>query len=85
MDNYKSKNPNNVKLKNWIPTEANNEPAFDYEGRVPSGMITIGWEGDEYFFTLVVDGEEKMRGKDREELKREAERLGAELVETYTP
>ena len=65
--------------------EADNKPGFDYEGRRPSGMITIGWEGDEYSFRLVVDGEEKMRGKDREELKREAERIGAELVETHTP
>lgn len=72
-------------LKTWIPAEANNEVAFDYEGRIPQGMITIGWDEDEFFFSLVVDGDEKMRSRDRAELKIEAERMGAELTETHTP
>ena len=48
-------------------------------------MIKIEWEGDEYEFVLVVDGEEKMRGKEIGELKKEAERIGAELQESHTP
>ena len=72
-------------LKTWIPPEADNKPAFDFEGRRPSATITIGWEEDRYFFTLVVDGEEVKRSTDRAELEAEAERLGAELEETHTP
>jgi hypothetical protein len=72
-------------LETWIPTEIDNAPAFDYEGRVPKAAITICWAGDEYSFCLVVDGEEKARSNDREELKKAAEQLGAELQETHTP
>lgn len=72
-------------LKTWIPQEADNRPAFDYEGRKPAATITIGWEGDSYFFTLVVDGEAKMRSNERESLKKEAARMGADLEETHTP
>ena len=72
-------------LETWIPTEIDNAPAFDYEGRVPQAAITICWAGDEYSFCLVVDGEEKARSNDREELKKAAEQLGAELQETHKP
>ena len=72
-------------LETWIPTEIDNAPAFDYEGRVPQAAIIICWAGDEYSFCLVVDGEEKARSNDREELKKAAEQLGAELQETHTP
>ena len=58
---------------------------FDYEGRVPQAAIIICWAGDEYSFCLVVDGEEKAWSNDREELKKAAEQLGAELQETHTP
>jgi hypothetical protein len=33
----------------------------------------------------VIDGEEKMRSKERESLKKEAARIGADLEETHTP
>ncbi len=72
-------------LETWIPEKADNDIFYDYEGRKPSAMITIGWEGDDFYFNLVVDGIETMRSKDREELKKEAERIGAELEETHTP
>jgi hypothetical protein len=52
---------------------------------VPQAAIIICWAGDEYSFCLVVDGEEKARSNDREELKKAAEQLGAELQETHTP
>ena len=48
-------------------------------------MITIAWDGDRYFFKLIVDGEERMQSEEREELKAEAQRIGAELEETHTP
>ena len=72
-------------LETWIPTEIDNAPAFDYEGRVPQAAIIICWAGDEYSFCLVVDGEEKARSNDKEELKKAAEQFGAELQETHTP
>ena len=72
-------------LETWIPAEANNEVAFEYEGRIPQGMITIGWDGDEFYFKLVVDGEERARDTDREKLREESRKLGAELAETHTP
>ena len=56
-----------------------------YEGRKPQATITIAWDGDRYFFKLIVDGEERMQSEEREELKAEAQRLGAELEETHTP
>ena len=72
-------------MTTWIPGVIDNTPAFDYEGRVPHAAIIICWVGDEYSFCLVVDGEEKARSNDREELKKAAEQLGAELQETHTP
>lgn len=72
-------------LKTWIPNEADNAPAFDYEGRKPSATITMDWDGDTYIFTLVVDGEKVLNAYTRDECVREAERLGAELQETHTP
>ena len=72
-------------LKTWIPTELDNRPAFEYEGRRPQAGIKIEWEDDEYEFVLVVDGEEKKRGKEIAELKKEAERIGAELQESHKP
>lgn len=72
-------------LTTWIPMEADNGNFFDYEGRIPQAMITIGWEEDNPFFTLVIDGKEAARSTDRDELKAEAARLGAELEETHTP
>ncbi len=48
-------------------------------------MITIGWEGNDFYFNLVVDGKVTMTSTNREELKKEAERIGAELAETHTP
>ena len=68
-----------------LHTEADNGIFFDYEGRKPQATITIGWDGDHYFFKLIVDGEERMQSEEREELKAEAQRLGAELEETHTP
>ena len=38
-------------LETWIPTEIDNAPAFDYEGRVPQAAIIICWAGDEYSFS----------------------------------
>lgn len=72
-------------LKTWIPTEADNGVFFDYEGRKPQATITIGWDKDRYFFKLIVDGEERMQSEEREELKAEAQRLGAELEERNDP
>lgn len=72
-------------LETWIPTEVDNTPAFDFEGRTPQAVIKINWNGDEYDFSLVVDGIDRMQSKDRGELKKEAERIGAELEETHTP
>ena len=72
-------------LPGWIPAEADNGIFFDYEGRKPQATITIGWDKDHYFFKLIVDGEERMQSKDREEFKAEAQRLGAELEETHPP
>lgn len=72
-------------LTTWIPREANNGVYLNYKGRKPSAVIIIDWEGDSYFFKLVVDGAEVMSSKSREELKAEAERLGAVLEETHTP
>ena len=72
-------------LKTWMPPKVDNKPAFDWEGRKPVAGITINWDGDTYFFTLVVDGEQVLNAYDRDECIKEAERLGAELVETHTP
>ena len=78
-------------LENWIPTdgttEADNTPIFKCEGMKQQALIAIGWEGnqDSYTFKLIVDGEERMQSNDREELRAEAERIGAELTETHTP
>ncbi len=74
-------------LRTWIPSEVDNKPAFDYEGRIPSAAIVINWDEvrEAYDFSLIVDGEEVMRSKDRKELEQEAERRGAELTETHTP
>ena len=70
-------------LKNWIPDEANNRVFFDYPGRKPKATITMSRE--DYTFGLVVDGEEVMRSKEMNTLEAEAERIGAELIETHTP
>ncbi len=53
----------------------------DDEDRKPSAKIILGWDGDTYFYTLVVDGEEVLNAYRREECVREAERLGAYLEE----
>lgn len=71
-------------LKTWMPPEVDNAPAFDYEGRKPEAAITMSWDGDTYFYTLVVDGKKVLNAYRREECVREAERLGAELRETHT-
>lgn len=72
-------------LKTWIPKEANNGLYLDYEGRKPQGMVTMNWDGDTYFFTLVVDGKDILKSYDRDECAKEAVRIGAELQETHTP
>jgi len=40
---------------------------------------------EDYTFGLVVDGEEVMRSKEMNTQEAEAERIGAELIETHTP
>jgi hypothetical protein len=72
-------------LKTWIPKEADNKPFFDYEGRKPEAIITMNWDGDTYFYTLVVDGEKVLNAYHKHECVEEADRLGAELKETHTP
>ena len=72
-------------LETWIPEEYNNRVWFDYEGRKQKAVITFHWDGDTYFYTLDVDGEKVLNAYDREECVREAERIGAELIETHTP
>lgn len=72
-------------LKTWIPETADNAPVFDYEGRTPEAVITMNWDGDTYFYTLVVDGKKILNAYTKEECVKEATKLGVELKETHTP
>lgn len=76
-------------LKTWIPgetaPEADNAPAFTWEGRKPQAVITMGWDGDTYYYTLIIDGKKVLNAYNRKECVEEAERVGAELAETHTP
>jgi hypothetical protein len=46
--------------------------------------ITMDWDGDTYFWTLVIDGKVILNAYSKEECTSEAERLGAVLQETHT-
>ena len=72
-------------LKTWIPAEDKTGVFIDYAGRKPRAMIIIGWDAARYHFSLVIDGNEVMQSQNQLELREEAARLGAELMETHTP
>ena len=72
-------------LKAWIPTEDNTGVFIDYAGRKPRAMIIIVWDEEQYHFSLFVDGNEVMQSRDLLELREEAARRSAELMETHTP
>ena len=76
-------------LENWVPQvgdpQADNTPMFWCEGMGKNAVIAVEWDDEGYKFKLIVDGEERMESEGIEELKKEAERIGAELEETHTP
>lgn len=63
----------------WYPQDADNAPAFDWEGRKPNAEITLLWDGDTYIYTLVIDGKKVASAYNREELLEDVEKAGAEL------
>lgn len=45
-------------------------------------VITMGWDGDTYYYQLKIDGKVVLNAYDRNECVEEASRLGAEIVES---